>query len=446
MQRNEGSNRMTKRGSKELVLFLFITTIVLSGCSKTISSSGQIETEEPFTTSIEEAESSAVTEESVKEYVKQNQEQYQTLFEELEDSEIHIDTRELKEQSYYFLSYIRTGDWSTSLYLVHEEEDRITGIDYILEGATEYFQYDLISISEGEFVSVYTADYMGNGNLALLNLERLSGRNVSSIPDYEFYAIDSHYEQMQFNNSPVISSVFEGGILLPKYEDVNQDGHTDVILQGIMEQYEYDAETDMQNLKRRLDVYQIYQYSEELGAFCLATGEDLREKRQVSLCDSVINNHELLNDSLCSEYKVQDIYQYSGKPKKLITQKCDEGMYRHYMVYDGIIYIVHGEKAIDEMQYIDYVILTNEIFSLSIGIQVGMEERELADTGLYFESFENGDDLDSELLSGKTGYLRKMKIKYDTIYYAEGSFEDNIALAVIVHDGKIVRIATDKLY
>ena len=128
------------------------------------------------------------------------------------------------------------------------------------------------------------------------------------------------------------------------------------------------------------------------------------------------------------------------------------GAFRHYLVYEGIIYVVLndkpelGKEEVDNAEYIDYVILTNDIYSLSIGIQVGMSEKELTETGIDFSVIKNGDDLDSEFLSGKTGYLRKMKIAYDTIYYGESSYDENIAIAVIVKNGKVVRIATDKLY
>lgn len=426
-------------------MILFSSIYLLMGCSSSTSSFNQIKTEEPFASSNKVIQGKSLTKDDVKEFVKKNQDSYEEL-NNIKEDEIMIEVKTCKGENLYFFTYTPTDSWNTSLYRIRQQQGEVLGLDYISEGATDYFQFDIINISEGDYVSVYSTSYMGIGYLSLVNLKSTEDRKVGTIPDYEFYAVDSHYEQMQFDKAPVLSSVFENAKLTPEYTDVNEDGHTDILLRGVIEDYEYDIETDMQNLKSRKEVCQIYEYEPETKQFILKSGEDLREKRQISLCDSVLNNHELLNDSLCSEYKVQDIYQYSGEPKKIITQKCEEGMYRHYMVYDGIIYIVHGEKAIDEMQYIDYVILTNEIFSLAIGIQVGMEERELADTGLYFESFENGDDLDSELLSGKTGYLRKMKIKYDTIYYAEGSFEENIALAVIVRDGKIVRIATDKLY
>ena len=216
--------------------------------------------------------------------------------------------------------------------------------------------------------------------------------------------------------------------------------------------YDKDHKETEEELTNEKPVYEVYVFNPEDKTFMLQSEQDLREKKQLSISDMVINNHDLLNDTLCTEYKVQDIYQYQGKPKKIIDFKDESGTYRHYLVYDGIVYVVLNEKpSISDDpayrgEYLDYVILTNDVYSLSIGIQIGMSQEELTDTGIDFNIIKNGDDLDSELLSGKTGYLKKLKIDYDTIYYAEGTFEENIALAVMVKDKKVVRIATDKLY
>lgn len=437
------SNRM-KKDKRDIVVVALVFSLLFTGCSTPVSGNIEI-TDEPEVTSIAEDKYSDITKEALKKYIKENEE-YQDVLCDVKENEIQIEEKVFHEKKYHFFLYTPEEQWSTTLYFIHEENGAILGLDYITEGAVDYFNYELMSMSQGVFITAYSAGYMGNGNLVFIDMEKMEGRKRGAIPDYEFYAIDSHYEQMQFNHSPVVSSIFENGVLVPEYIDENQDGHTDILLKGIRVEYEYDEETDMQNLKQRTEVCQFYQYEPETQSFILESGEDLREKRQVSLCDSVINNHELLNDTMCSDYRVQDILQYHGEPKKTIHNKDGEGQYHHYLVYDGIIYVLLGEKVIETTQYIDYVIITNDIFSLSIGIQVGMDEKELADTGLYFEKFEDCDDLDSELLSGKAGYLKKMKIKYDAIYYAEGTFEENIALAVIVRNGKVVRIATDKLY
>lgn len=441
-----------KKDRMDVMLLSLISSIMLAGCSTTASSTDKVKVTEPVVSNVETIADNTISKDAIKRFVKKNKEEYEDVIYELKDNEIHIEEKEFKDQTIYFFLYTPDDYWSTMLFQIREENGIIQGLDYISEGSTDYFNFDVISISEGDFVTVYSASHMGNGTLELINMDELPDREIGSVPDYEMYAIDGHYEDMVVDNVPVTSKVFENGILTPEYKDVNEDGNTDVVLSGVVQEYEFDEEADTHNLKSAREVCQIYEFDPAAKTFTLQSGEDLREKKQLSISDTVVNNHELLNDTPCTEYKVQDIYQYQGEPLKTIDYQNEEGAYCHYLVYDGIIYVVISDDAVteskelDQNEYIDYVILTNELYSLSIGIQVGMDAGELADTGIDFEVYTNGDDLDSELLSGKTGYLRKMKIDYDSIYYAESSFDENTALAVIVNEGKVVRITTDNLY
>lgn len=441
-----------KKDRMDLVLLSLISSLMLAGCTTTAGSTEKVNVTEPVVSNVETIADNTISKDAIKRFVKKNKEEYEDVIYELKDNEIHIEEKQIADQTIYFFLYTPDDYWSTTLFQIREESGVIQGLDYISEGATDYFNFDVISISQGDFVTVYSASHMGNGTLELIRMDELSNREVGSVPDYELYAVDNHYEDMVTENEPVISKVFENGILTPEYKDVNADGNTDVVLSGVVLEYEYDVEADTHNLKSASEVCQIYEFTPETKTFTLQEGEDLREKKPLSISDTVVNNHELLNDTPCTEYKVQDIYQYQGEPLKTIDYKDEKGAYRHYLVYDGIIYVVISDDVVldeidlDQKEYIDYVILTNELYSLAIGIQVGMDAEELADTGIDFEVYTNGDDLDSELLSGKTGYLRKMKIDYDAIYYAESSFDENTALAVIVNEGKVVRITTDNLY
>lgn len=440
-----GSISRMKKEKMDKILVSLISSLLFTGCTTSVNTSQKVKTEEPVITNLETIEESIITKKSIRKYVKEKEE-YQDIFQDIKENEIHIEEKTFQGENLYFFLYTPDELWSTTLYQIREKDGEILGLDYISEGATDYFNFDVISISEGDFITVYSANHTGNGNLVLVKMNEAEERPIGSLPDYELYAIDSHYEEMQLNHNPVVSKVFENGVLTPEYKDVNKDGNTDIILKGVLQEYEYDEAQDMQKMKRTEEVCQIYEFDPDKKTFTLRSGEDLKEKKPFALSDAVVNNHALLNETPCTEYRVQDIYQFQGEPIKTIDYEDEEIGYRHYLVYEGIIYVIIGEVMVEPTDFIDYVILTDELYSLAIGIQVGMDAAELEDTGIYFEKYENVDDLDSELLSGKSGYIRKLKIKYDSIYYAEGTFDENIALAVIVKNGKIVRISTDKLY
>lgn len=441
-----------KKDRLDVVVLSLISSLVLSSCQATKGGAGQVKVDKPLVTDVETVKENGITKEKVKEFVKEHEDEYGDIILDLKNNEIHIEEKTFKNQTLYFFLYTPNDFWETTLYQIRETEGVIEGLDYISSGATDFFNFDIISISEGDFVTVYSASHMGNGSLELVELDNIPGRKAGEVSDYELYAIDNHFEEIESKTGKTTSKIFQDGILTPEYKDVNNDGNTDVILNGVLQEYEFNKETNEEELQKSEKVCEVYLFNPKDKTFTLQSDNDLREKKPLSIGDTVINNHDLLNDSPCTEYKVQDIYQYQGEPKKIVEYKDEYGTYRHYLVYEGIIYVVIndkpelGQEEVDKAEYIDYVILTNDIYSLSIGIQVGMSEEELTETGIDFAVIKNGDDLDSEFLSGRTGYLRKMKIAYDTIYYGESSYDENIAIAVIVKDGKVVRITSDKLY
>lgn len=439
-----------KKNRMDMVILSVISSFFIAGCQSQTSSSA-VGTQEPKTSEATanaqevEKEELSISKDMLKDFVKTHEEEYGEIIYDLKE-EIVIEKREQNGKELYFFLYTPESGWCTTLYQIQYENGEILSLDYVSEGATDYFNFDVISITEGEFVTAYSATRMGNGSLVLIEMDNIPDRKIGETPDYELYAIDGYYEDMTLDNKPKASKVFANNVLLPEYRDVNDDGNTDIVLTGKIENYVYDEENEVHNLTSTEDVCQVYIFNSETKEFLLEQGEDLTDKVQLSIGDNLINNHDLLNETPCMECRVQDIKFYQGEPKKCIDYMDENGVFHHYMIYDGIIYVVLGEAEIEPDRTIDHVILTNELYSLSMGIQVGMEEEEIAETGIYFDVIQNGDDLDSELLSGVSGYLRKMKIAYDTIYYAESSFEENVAVAVMVKDGKITRIATDKLY
>lgn len=440
-----------KRDKMGIVLFSMISSMVFAGCHTSVGSSGTIKQKVPAVTQMGK-EKDEITANQIKSFVKNHENEYGETFASTKESELHIVTKTLQEQPLHFLLYTPENYWGTALYQIQIEHGEIISLDYISQGASAYFNFDVISMSEGDFVTVYSASNMGTGYLQLVKLDRIPERKVNDEPDYQLYAVDGHYEDVTGRDGTATSKVFAGAFLKPEYKDVNRDGNTDIVLTGSVFCYEQDQETGEEKHTSTGVVEQVYLFNPDQKTFALQGDNDLRERKPLSVSDTVINNHELLNDSPCTEYTMMNIYQCYGKPKKIINQKEETGEYRHYLVYEGIVYVVVNDKPVvesdnmNQMEHINYVILTSNLYSLSIGIQVGMEEEELGDTGIDFEAVKQGDDLNSGLLSGKTGYLRKMKIPYDKIYYAESSYDENIALAVIVKNGKVLRIATDTLY
>lgn len=443
---------MKKDNRMDVVLLSLISSLMLSGCHAATSSSGKLKVDKPFVTDTTSVQEISITKDMIKKFVKEHKEEYGDILCNLHDNEIHIEKKLFQNKTLYFFLYTPKGNWETTLYQVCWKNGNIESLDYISVGSADYFNFDIISISEGDFVTVYSASHMGNGNLELISMENIPERKENQKPDYELYAIDNHYEDMQSDGSPIISKVFENGFLTPEYKDENGDGNTDILLHGNVDVYEYNQETSEHELQSQEKVCEVYLFNPEDKSFTLQSDNDLKEKKPLSIGDTVVDNHELLNESPCSEYKVQDIYQYQGQPEKITEYKDEYGGYRHYLIYEGITYVVVNGKSVlkndatDNAEYIDGYILTSDLYSMSIGIQVGMKESELDETGIEFDKIKDGDDLDSEILSGRTGYLRKFKIAYDTIYYAESSYEENIALVIVVKNGIVAKIATDKMY
>lgn len=441
-----------KKDKMDVVLLSLISSLVLSGCHAATSSSGKVKVVKPLVTDTETVQEISITKDMIKKFVKNHDDEYGEIFYNLYDNAIHIEKKVFQGHTLYFFLYTPKDSLDTTLYQVRMKKGQIESLDYISCGSSDFFNFDIISISEGDFVTVYSASHMGNGNLELISMDSIPERKVNQSADYELCAIDGHYEDMEVEGKPTLSRVLENGILTPEYKDEDGDGNTDVVLRGNMEVYEYDKETKEHILKSKQKVCEVYLFDPDEKTFTLQSDFNLREKRSLTIGDTVVDNHELLNEIPCTEYKVQDIYQYHGKPDKTIDYKDEYSEYRHYLIYEGITYIVVNNKSVlsdddeDKAEYIDGYILTSDFYSLSIGIQVGMKESELEESGIDFEKVTNGDDLDSELLSGKTGYLRKMKVQYDTIFYAESAYDENVALAIMVKDGTIVKIATDKLY
>ncbi|MBR3771701.1 MAG: hypothetical protein IKL07_05480, partial [Clostridium sp.] len=188
-----------KRDKIDMVILSVISSFMIAGC-QVESSSGTLKTQEPMATETgakaeeSEVEELMITKDILKDYVKEHEDEYGEIIYDLKDDEILIEKKECNNEELYFFLYTPVDGWYTTLYQIREVDGDIQSLDYVSEGATDYFNFDVISISEGEFVTVYSATHMGNGYLTLVDLEKIPDRQNVTMPDYELYAIDGYYE------------------------------------------------------------------------------------------------------------------------------------------------------------------------------------------------------------------------------------------------------------
>ena len=174
--------------------------------------------------------------------------------------------------TFYFANTISQFMWSSELYMLVVEDGKITSIiDTGLGGNNTYFSYDVVSISQGVFISAFCATHSGNGDLLLMPI--YEPNNVKYlIPD----AVDSYYEESELTaidyeisevkGKGTASSVYLGGKLHASYIDVNQDGHTDIVLKGIQQIYETGQDQE-QLLKQEHFVTYVYLYDPMIDSF-----------------------------------------------------------------------------------------------------------------------------------------------------------------------------------
>ena len=173
---------------------------------------------------------------------------------------------------FYFVNTISQFMWSSELYMLVVENGKITSIvDTGLGGNNNYFSYDVVSISQGVFVSAFCATHSGNGDLLLMPIYEPNTVKYL-IPDVvdnyyeesELTAID--YEISEAKGKGTASSVYLGGKLHASYIDVNQDGHTDIVLKGIQQVYET-GQDQGQILKQEYFVTYVYLYDPVIDSF-----------------------------------------------------------------------------------------------------------------------------------------------------------------------------------
>jgi len=191
--------------------------------------------------------------------------------------------------AYYFVEATPDFVWGTGLYLIITDDYEIVKVvDTGLGGYSEFFSYEIVSMSQGDFLAVYCSAHTGNGELVLAPITEMN-RTKYIFTD----AIDDHYECMRStaieyglapeHSQEVISgeifeededghveasTVYLGGKLHADYFDVDQDGNTDVVLTGIQRVYET-GNNNEQILKQEYYVKNVFLYNPEIDGFIL---------------------------------------------------------------------------------------------------------------------------------------------------------------------------------
>ena len=175
----------------------------------------------------------------------------------------------------------------------------------------------------------------------------------------------------------------------------------------------------------------------------------------------MVNNHVLLNETPYAIVTLKEMLDCHKEVPSVLVEKAGNGQYWHYYGYKGITYVFLGKKTLSDFDCLNYVILTDNSYSLTNGIQVGMREEDLAKTSLDFTKFPrkqvgSGKSLSTLFLNDKKGLINTLVEKYDSIYYVSGEVDALVqtdeeknplvqqGLIVVVKDGKVICVSTDQ--
>ena len=121
---------------------------------------------------------------------------------------------------------------------------------------------ECVSISQGDFIEIYDSTHMGNGGMKLVSWDDLTN------PKYEFTGVvDKHYE---IEEKTGCSKVFADGYLSSFYYDVDSDGRTDVVFEGIQWLVDDNIESSYfgENIMKTTFIKWVYLYNSQMDMFC----------------------------------------------------------------------------------------------------------------------------------------------------------------------------------
>ena len=181
---------------------------------------------------------------------------------------IEVRRIELKEN---ITSYIFKMDSKTLmdgvLYFVKYDKlkDEIICAKHFSGGNTYYLKYKIIDITQGKFISVFTASHQGNGGLGIYSIDDLNKLqySIGRVLISPFQWLDLYGNKYGFSNRGDLYSNYENYTPTDNYYDFNGDGETDVILTGVMNVY--NGKTG--EVLRRIFIKNVYLYDVDLDTF-----------------------------------------------------------------------------------------------------------------------------------------------------------------------------------
>lgn len=182
----------------------------------------------------------------------------------------------------YFLIVKKGADWADSLWCLKFNKDTIIEKKQITDVEGEIIKYDLVDISQGEFLELYIASHQGNGQTILLDVNDLSVQFVFE-GTVDFHNEGSVGEDIiqefmlptlpGYDKGYGYSFVYNGDMVTSVFSDLNDDGNTDVTFYGIKE-----LVTDDENIPIQfIYIEDVYLYDGSKNQFFLS--QDLSESK-----------------------------------------------------------------------------------------------------------------------------------------------------------------------
>ncbi len=312
-----------------------------------------------------------------------------------------LQSKQSGDKKYNFLLEKEDNNWECELYYIEcDADNNFVKVTACGGGNKDLFTLDIVNLSGENYAAVANATHMGNGNLELYPLDKESSRHYSIDG-----VIDNHYESMALVDDNGYdyskSQVYYDGRLNVEYTDVNKDGYTDIVLSGIILEYEaypgeesvntYGKLTDSQNCKR------TYLYNSSRKQF----------EQSTEVLDSVYQ-------------KDGAFYEYTGYLD--LHPKYAEGNPRFDYDGDGLLDRVYKQYGSDKNTSSFYLYFGNGnkllLSDYSRGIFYKTEAVELTGDGvkeILFEQFSTSTKCENLYLSIytlKNGSYERMDIPY----------------------------------
>lgn len=171
-------------------------------------------------------------------------------------------------------------DWVRKMFILEfDEHNNLRLIDTEHGGLAEYFNPQIVNLSQGSFIEIFSVAHMPTGQFELVLTE----------PPYETVFIIKNVVDAYFQNLPIeeitldinneyiekieniekarFSTIYDGGHLNVSYEDVNFDGNTDIVLRGVKKYlFHYEGENNNHIISER-NIKWVYLYDEPKKIF-----------------------------------------------------------------------------------------------------------------------------------------------------------------------------------